>query len=105
MIAIIIGILVTISSLMMAFFLAVSNVSYIVENDFMTKANQNAVLHALAQGQLAYRARTLRDAPGHRTITANPGYVRDFHDKTYNNMTYNITLANGTSIDVDVQIK
>jgi hypothetical protein len=105
MIAIIIGVLVTISSLMMAFFLAVSNVSFIVENDFMTKANQNAVLHALAKGQLAYRARTLQDAPGQRRITADPGYVRNFHDNTYNNVTYNITLANGTSIDVDVQIK
>lgn len=105
MIAIIIGILVTISSLMLAFFLAVSNVSFIVENDFMTKANQNAVLHALAKGQLSFRARTLWDAPGQRNITANPGYVRNFHDQTYNNVTYNITLTNGTSIDVDVQIK
>jgi hypothetical protein len=105
MLAIIIGILVTISSLMMAFFLAVSNVSFIVENDFMAKANQNAVLHALAKGQLSFRARTLRDAPLHRRMTVDPGYVRYFHDQTYNNATYNITLTNGTSIDVDVQIK
>lgn len=104
MIAIIIGILVTISSLMLAFFLAVSNVSFIVENDFMSKANQNAVLHALAKGQLAYRAKTLTGT--NKKITVDPGYVRDFHDGTFNNMNYNITLTNNnTSIDVDIQIK
>ena len=104
MIAVIVGILVTISSLMLAFFLAVSNVSFIVENDFIAKANQNAVQHALAKGQLSYRAHTL--SPAHNNTVFNQGYLRDFHDGTYNNMTYNISLTNNnTSIDVDVQIK
>jgi hypothetical protein len=103
MMAIIIGVLVTISSLMLAFFIAMSNVSFIVENDFMTKANQNAVLHALARGQLAFRAQSLTAA--HNTMTIDPGYLRDFHDKTFNNMTYNLTLINDTTIDVEVRVK
>jgi hypothetical protein len=105
MIALILGILVTISSLMLAFFLAVANVSYIVENDFITKANQNAVLHALARGQLAYRAKTLRNTTAANHTTIDPGYLRDFHDQTFTNMTYDITLINNTSIDVDVKFK
>jgi hypothetical protein len=103
MIAIIVGVMVTISSLMLAFFLAVSNVSFIVENDFISKANQNAVLHALAQGQLEYRAKTLTKAKNSTSV--DPGYLRKFDDNTTNNMTYNISLTNNTSIDVDVQIK
>jgi hypothetical protein len=104
MIAIIIGVLVTISSLMLAFFLAVSNVSFIVENDFITKANQNAVLHALAKGQLAYRARSLTSTK--KNITVDPGFLRRFDDNTTNEMVYNINLTNNnTSIDVNVQIK
>ncbi|MCU0650883.1 MAG: hypothetical protein MUC52_01440 [Candidatus Omnitrophica bacterium] len=104
MIALLVGVLVTVSSLMLAFFLAVSNVSYIVENDFISKANKNGVLHALARGQLAFRARTL--TPSKKKITVDPGYLRYFHDNTYNNMTYNITLTNNnTSIDVSVTIK
>lgn len=105
MMAIILGVLVTISSLMLAFFLAVSNVSYIIENDFITKANQNAVLHALARGQLSYRAKTLANITGLRRQTVYPGYLRDFRDGTFTNMTYNITLINNATIDVNVQIK
>ena len=103
MIAIIVGILVTISSLMLAFFLAVSNVSFIVEHDFISKANQNAVLDALARGQLAYRAKTLTTKNNKAKV--NPGYLRDFHDGTFTNVSYNITLTNVTNIDVDVQVK
>jgi len=102
MIAVILGVLVTISSLMLAFFLAVSNVSFIVENDFMTKAKQNAIMHALGKGQLEVRAKTLNNIVNNTKV--NPGYLRKFNDGTYNNMTYNITYENNT-IDVDVEVK
>jgi len=75
MIAVIVGVLVTVSLLMLAFFLAVSNVSFIVEGDFMSKAKQNAVIHALSIGQLEVRAKALTE--GNNT-TMKPGYVRDF---------------------------
>ena len=101
MIAVILGILVTVSSLMLAFFLAVSNVSFIVENDFMNKAKQNAVMHALSRGQLEVRAKSL--AEGNST-TVNAGHLRDFHDGSYNDITYNITYQGG-NIDVDVKVK
>jgi len=101
MIAVIVGVLVTVSLLMLAFFLAVSNVSFIVEGDFMSKAKQNAVIHALSIGQLEVRAKALTE--GNNT-TMKPGYVRDFHDTTYNNLTYNITYSHGT-IDADVEVK
>ncbi|HQO37397.1 MAG TPA: hypothetical protein PK107_01100 [Candidatus Omnitrophota bacterium] len=101
MVAIILGVLVTIGSLMLAFFLAVSNVSFIVENDFMAKAKQNAVIHALSTGQLEVRAKTLTEG---NSTTVDPGYLRDFRDGTYNNMTYNITYDKG-AIDVTVKVK
>ncbi|HOU36126.1 MAG TPA: hypothetical protein PLJ26_07345 [Candidatus Omnitrophota bacterium] len=101
MIAVILGILVTVSSLMLAFFLAVSNVSFIVENDFMSKAKQNAVIHALSRGQLEVRAKTLSDGD---SKTVDSGYLRDFHDNTFNNLTYNINYSHGT-IDVEVKVK
>jgi hypothetical protein len=107
MLPIVLGVLVTISSLMLAFFLAVSNVSFIVEDDFMSKANQNAVLHALAEGQLLFRTGILGPSPTRiNQTTENRGYLRDFHDGTRNNISYNITFDNKTeNIDVDVKVK
>ena len=101
MIAVIIGVFVTIASLMVAFFLAVSNVSFIVENDFMTKVKQNAIMHALGVGQLAVRSKALKV---NSSAIINPGYVRDFNDGTFNNMTYNVSYKNGT-INVDIEVK
>jgi hypothetical protein len=112
MLPIILGILVTISSLMLAFFLAVSNVSFIVENDFMSKAYNNAAMHALSEGQIFVRAGVMGPVPKVTAKKVNPGYLRDFHDGTFTNVSYNITYLNttvnnttGGSIDADITIK
>lgn len=110
MLAIILGILVTIASLMLAFFLAVSNVSFIVESDFMSKAYKNAEIHALTDGQLRVRAGEMGPNSTTNNITVNPGYLRDFRDGTYTNMSYNITYVFNNStqsgdIDVSVSVK
>jgi hypothetical protein len=101
MIAVILGVLVTVSSLMLAFFLAVSNVSFIVESDFMEKAKQNAVLHALTIGQLEVRATTLADG---QTKNVTAGVLRDFGDGTNNTVTYNIAYED-SNINASVKIK
>lgn len=102
MIAVVIGVLVTISSLMMAFFLAVSNVSFIVENDFMSKAKQNAVMHALAIGQLENRSQVLGNTTNQKFVDA--GSLRKSTGKGYSNVTYNITQEN-ENIEIRVEIR
>jgi hypothetical protein len=106
MIAVMLGVLITISSLMMAFFLAVANVSYIVENDFMTKAKQNAVMHALHNGQLEYRAKNFGINSGQTNQTVIvAGNLRKNDRGAYNNMTYNLEIDKNETIDATIDIK
>ncbi len=106
MIAVMLGVLITISSLMLAFFLAVANVSFIVENDFMTKAKQNAVMHALYNGQLEYRAKIFGRAPSQKNVTAvEAGFLRRNERGPYNNMTYNLKIDDNETIHAAIDIQ
>ena len=108
MIAVMLGVLITISSLMLAFFLAVANVSYIVETDFMSKAKKNAVMHSFYVAQLQYRAKNfVAPAASHppKKLDTTAGYLRKNGNGPYNNLTYNITIDSHENIKSEVKIK
>lgn len=97
MMAIILGVLVTISSLLVAFFLAVSNVTFLIESDFLSKTMDNAVVHALQEGDLARRAQYLfypdNDKTKKEYSTMNiTGVPLRASSKTSQTMSYTITL-------------
>jgi hypothetical protein len=106
MIPVILGVLVTIASLMLAFFLAVSNVSFIVENDFMSKAKQNAVLHALGEGQLEVRSKQLNAIQNSSNMKSVLRQWGTGADSTNNIINSSIIYENATgNITVDVEVK
>ncbi len=103
MIATVIGVLITILSLMVAFFLSIGNVHHLVEADFLNKAQSNAVLNTLQVGQLRYRDKTLNDTQ--TTHNGSIGSLRSVANKDYSNVTYQIRLEDSSNITVNVTIK
>ena len=88
MLAIVMSVLVTILSLMVAFFLAVSNVNFLVDGDFTNKALDNAAIHSLQYGQLGARSGTLNAA----------------HNKTsLNNVTLRVSSQRTTTLAQDIE--
>ena len=88
MLPIILSVLVTIFSLMVAFFMAIANVNFLVESDFLNKAYDNAAIHSLQYGQLGARSGTLTTA----------------HNKTsLNNVTLRVSSQRTTTLKQDVE--
>ena len=99
MMAIVLSILVTIVSLMVAFFLAVANVNFLVENDFVNKALNNAAIHALQYGNLGVRAKQI--TADHPTATIK-GVPLRIQPRAQLNITHTIILNKTGNVDVEV---
>ncbi len=67
MIAFVICAFLSVVSLTIAFFLAVANMQFLLEADFMNRAKTNSLMHSLSWGQLQYRANRL--TPSNRNTT------------------------------------
>lgn len=104
MMAIVLGVLMTVMSLMVAFFLAVANVHFLVEGDIMGKAMQNAVVHATQYGNLAKRSNVLTSDNSGTALSA--GYLRRSGSALRSNITYDIKLENEASLlNVSVEVR
>lgn len=111
MIAILISILITIASVLFAFFLFVGNVFSLIETDIMFAAKNNAFLHSLSVGQVYYRSMVLKDD---RDLLAQGRYglgaLREDKNLNYTNLSSRIEFSQedpgdqGT-IEVELDVK
>lgn len=105
MLPIILGTLMGIFTMLVGFFTSIANFQAMVEDDFMDRANTNAVIHSLQIGQLYNRAKILTVA--NNKLVVSVGALREDNNRLYDNITYVITLnTTGTSrITTTTEIK
>jgi hypothetical protein len=93
-------------SLMVAFFLSIANMQFLVESDVMHRAKTNALMYSLSWGQLQHRSRNLLPSPTKKEIILEQGFLRESNGKPYGNVTAIVSLgSDNTTINAKIEIE